>query len=49
MNMNEANAALNKWLNDTLNYIKNMPNDEKYSWSAIAVGCVLIIVAIIIW
>ena len=49
MNLDEANAAFNKWLNDTWNNIKNIPNDEKYSWAAIGTGCVLIIVSVIIW
>lgn len=56
---NAVNKGLNAFINFFKNFPENMkklwekikalPNDEKYSWGAITLGSILIIVAIIIW
>ena len=56
MNMEEANAKLNAWVNGVINFfknlpqtIKNLPRDEQISWASIATGSILVLVAIIVW
>lgn len=49
MNMQEMNDKLNAWFNEFIEYLKLMPNDEKYSWSAIILGSILVIAGLILW
>lgn len=49
MDFNELNAKLNAWLNETLDKLMALPTDEKYAYSSITFGVLLLFVAVIVW
>jgi heme exporter protein D len=47
--MNLNLGFINNFFNNLTDYFKNLSQYEMYSWMAIAVGLILIIIAIILW
>ncbi len=49
MDFKELNDKLNAWLNEFIDSLKNLPTDEKISYSAVACGVVFIIIGAVVW